>query len=91
MVSKPSIPARASQSDTVTVAVGLQPTVTMPEERCVAERRLNSRQRLSSVALRRERTWLFEPWVESHGYRHSSLRDWKRRCPKPFDSSGVIA
>jgi len=59
---------RASRSDAVIVAVGLQPTVAASAMRCVAERRLKStvtflNRRSATQSLSRH-----QPWAEAHGY-----------------------
>ncbi len=73
----------SSRSDGMTVAAGFNPPLRSPDCPSVAERRLNLQASLRDAMPAGPR----RPWVETHGYRQSSLRD-KRRPSSPRGRRG---
>jgi prepilin-type N-terminal cleavage/methylation domain-containing protein len=64
----------SSRSDLTTVAAGFNPLSRSPNNDFVAERRLSLQPSLCDGGFRAPR----RPWVETHGYRQTSLRDRRR-------------
>ncbi len=72
-------PSFGSRSDQMMVAVGFNPRTYIGQPQCVAERRAKPSASVgptrSTVAPRREIGFFVLPWVKTHGYLQTSLRD----------------